>query len=344
MSRRALTLLLAIGLALVLGVGAAVAPVPYVELEPGPTFNTLGTENNRPDGTPVIVITGRQTYPDEGHLDLTTVGVQPRLTLSQALRGWFDRDVAVVPREIVYPPDQTDEQVDRANTEQMVQSQSSATTAALTSLRIPSQVVVAQVSASAPATGKLKEGDVLTSVDGTAVTGSAQLRDLISSRTPGSAVRVGYTRAGTAGVAVIATGRAEGEPQRAVIGVGPQDRFPVQVKINLEEVGGPSAGLMFALGIIDKLEPGSLTGGRYVAGTGTMADDGAVGPIGGIAQKLIAARKKGATVFLTPAADCGEALGNVPDGLQLVRVGSLSEALAGLSTLRAGGTPPTCTR
>jgi Lon-like protease len=337
-SRRALTLWLAALLALVLGAGSAYTQVPYVSLVPGETFDTLGTDG----GTPVIEVSGRPTYPTEGHLDLTTVGVRDHLTLAEAVAGWLNREEAVVPREIIFPPDQTDEQVQQANTQEMTQSQSSATTAALTSLRIPSQVVVTSVTDRAPAQGKLAAGDVLTTVDGAPATSSATLRDLIAKHAPGQTVRIGYTRAGQSGEASIVTAPAADDPARPVIGVAPTDRFPVTVTIHLEDVGGPSAGLMFALGIIDKLEPGPLNGGRYIAGTGTIDPAGKVGPIGGIAQKLVASRHKGATVFLTPADNCAEALANAPRGLELVKVASLTDALAALSTLRGGGTPAGC--
>ena len=195
MSRRTLTLLLSTLLATCLVVGALVAQVPYVALGPGPTFNTLGEE----DGKPVITITGRATYPTTGHLDLTTVGVQSSLTLGEALQGWFRRDEAVVPRDLVFPPGQTDEQVDEENTRAMTASQDAATTAALASLDIPVAVDVARPSPTAsPAQGRLQPGDVLTSVDGTPVTDPVQLRTLIGDRAVGEPVRIGYRRGSTA--------------------------------------------------------------------------------------------------------------------------------------------------
>ncbi|MCW2605803.1 MAG: hypothetical protein JWO60_496, partial [Frankiales bacterium] len=343
MSRRGLTLLLASLLALGMTASAAVATVPYVALGPGPTYDTLGTVG----GTPVISVSGRRTYPTEGELDLTTVGVVPRLTLVEALQGWFDDDLAVVPREVVYPADKSDEEVDAANSQAMTTSQDAATSAALRQLGIPitTEVVVASVKQGAPASGQLQPGDVVTSVDGTPVRDSKALRAAVSARTPGDVVSLDFTRAGASRTARLTTAAAEGEETpRAVIGVEPQDRadYPFDVTIRLKEVGGPSAGLMFALGIIDKLEPQPLTGGTHVAGTGEISPDGVVGPIGGIPQKLLGARKKGATVFLTPAANCAEALGAVPAGLRLVRVETLKDALEGLRQVRDGGAPRGC--
>ena len=338
MSRRTLTLLLSTLLAAVLVVLALVTQVPYVALGPGPTFNTLGEEA----GTPVIDIQGHEVYPDEGHLDLTTVGVQVRLTLARALLGWVQRDEAIVPRELVIPTGQTDEQADEENTRQMVLSQDSATTAALTQLKIPVSVEAAAVTEDSPAEGQLQPGDVLTSVDGTAVTGPTQLRTLIGDREVGQPVRVGYRRGSTTEEVVLTTASSGETPPRPVIGVETDVTYPFTVTIGLKDVGGPSAGLMFALGIVDKLEPGSLTDGRYVAGTGEISPDGQVSPIGGIQQKVVAARRKGAVLFLVPAANCADALANAPAGLQLAKVTSLSDALQALQAVRDGGTPPPC--
>ena len=338
MSRRALTLLLAALLALGLTLTAAVARVPYVALGPGPTYNTLGEV----DGTPVLEIDGRRTFPTDGHLDLTTVGVQPRLTLAQALRGWFERDLAVVPREVVFPPGRSDEQVNEENAAAMVASQSAAVGAAARQLGLSPQVLVSELAPTSAAEGVLEPGDVLLAVDGTRVTDSEQLRELVSDRAPGDPVRVAFERDGRRDEAVLTTKAAEGDADRAVIGVLTEERYDLDVDINLEDVGGPSAGLMFALGILDKLDEPSLTGGKYIAGTGEIDADGTVGPIGGISQKLIAARRKGAVAFLVPEANCQEAATRPPDGLTLVKVGTLQDALTGLEAVREGGSPITC--
>ena len=119
-------------------------------------------------------------------------------------------------------------------------------------------------------------------------------------------------------------------------------RFPFPVKINVGAIGGPSAGLMFALGIVDKLTPGGMTGGRFIAGTGEIAANGTVGPIGGIQQKMAGARAAGATVFLTPAANCPDTAGAVPQGLRLIKVYTLASAVRDLRALGAGQAVPTC--
>ncbi|MDP9181584.1 MAG: PDZ domain-containing protein [Actinomycetota bacterium] len=342
MSRRALTTLLASLLAFGLALAAGLQRVPYVVLSPGPAFNTLGTVGT----TEVLTITGLKTYPTDGALDATTVSVTDRVSLFEALQGWVSRDDAVVPRELIYPPERTQRQTDEQNAEDMRQSQDDATVAAMKVLGIKGtvQVSVGAVTAKGPAEGHLQVGDVLTTVDGKVVSDVASLRRFISDRVPGAKVVIGFTRAGKPGRVTLGTTATPDAEHRAVIGIqaAASSHFPVDVDIKLKDVGGPSAGLMFALGILDKLQPGSLTGGRVVAGTGEIDEQGKVGPIGGIAQKMRGALHAKATAFLVPAANCDEARATRPDGLTLIRVSTLEDALTGLATLKAGGTPRTC--
>jgi PDZ domain-containing protein len=344
-SRRTLTLLLSSAIALVLVLVVAVVRVPYVALAPGPTFNTLGVY----EGTPVISVSGHAVYDDTGNLNMTTISVVVPLTLAQALRGWFRHDYAVVPRDAIYPPDKTTDEVREEDEADFRESQSSATTAALRYLGYKGtvRVIADSVRKGAPADGVIKPGDALVSVDGTPVTGQKQLIELITTRKPGDPVRLGLLRSGkSVAVSLRTAAMTDNGRVRAVIGVTPLERvdFPVKVTISLGDIGGPSAGLMFALGIVDKLEPGSLTDGRFIAGTGTIDDEGVVGPIGGIQQKLIAARRNGATVFLVPADNCSEALSSPPDGLKLVKVSSLRTALSELHKLDTGAPTTACTK
>lgn len=123
---------------------------------------------------------------------------------------------------------------------------------------------------------------------------------------------------------------------------------PRRVKVTLElaDVGGPSAGLMFSLGIIDKIQGdgrgGDLTGGRTIAGTGTITASGEVGPVGGVPLKVVAARRDGATVFLLPRSECSQASENLPDGLRLVPVRDLDDAVSALKALSSEGKVPSC--
>ncbi|MER7331469.1 MULTISPECIES: PDZ domain-containing protein [unclassified Micromonospora] len=337
MRRRGVTVLLGALLTTLLSIGVLGAPIPYVVLGPGPTVNTLGKEN----GKEVIQVSGRETSTSAGQLRLTTVGVQPTVKLRSAIQGWFSDDEAVVPRELVYPPGESREEVEERNAEDFKVSQTSAETAALSELGYPVQVVVKTVAGDGPAAGVLKPGDVLTSVDGQPVPVAARLTELIRAKPAGTALEIGYTRGGAAATAKVTSREQDGRP-RIGVEIEQQQPHPFTLNIDLEDIGGPSAGLMFALGIVDKLTPEDLTGGKIIAGTGTIDDAGRVGPIGGIAQKLVGAKEAGAVAFLVPADNCAEAVRNPQPGLPLLRVGSLDEALTALETLRAGGQPTRC--
>ncbi|SBT50916.1 YlbL family protein [Micromonospora narathiwatensis] len=337
MRRRGVTVLLGALLTALLSIGVLSVPIPYVVLGPGPTVNTLGTSN----GKEIIQVTGRPASTSAGQLRLTTVGVQPTVRLRSALAGWFSKDEAVVPRELVYPPGESQQEVEKRNAEDFQNSQTSAETAALRELGYPVQVLVKAVTAGGPSTNALKPGDVLTSVDDQQVTSAARLTELIRAKPAGTELRIGYSRDGQPGTATVTSREQDGRP-RIGVEIDQQQPHPFTLKIDLGDIGGPSAGLMFALGIVDKLEPADLTGGKIIAGTGTIDDEGRVGPIGGIAQKLVGAKHAGAKVFLVPADNCAEAVSNPQPGLPLLKVTSLDDALKALETLRAGGQPTRC--
>ncbi len=331
-------------------------PVPYAELGPGPTVNTLGEH----DGEPVLKISGHKTYPARGHLNMTTVrvtGADYRMNMVEAVVGWLGHDKVVVPHDTLYPDDKTPEQVDQENAEDFSLSQENAKVAALRELDIEvgTRVIVDSVVKDGPSDGKLHAGDVIRAVDGQKVDRAEDIRTFVTKHKPGQQVVFTVVPAGVAkgndanraptrDVTVTAT-RAK-DDGRAMVGLqaGVEHTFPFTIDIKLADVGGPSAGLMFALGLIDKLEPGDLTGGEFVAGTGTIDEDGNVGPIGGIQLKTIAARDEGATYFLTPEANCATAAKDVPGGLTLVKVGTLDDALAALEDIREHRTDelPSC--
>lgn len=339
MRRRGLTVLIGAVIVAVLAGGVLAAPVPYVVLDAGPTVDTLGER----DGTEVIEIAGTGASSSAGELRLTTVGVDPETNLLGAIVSWFDGEEAVVPREQIYPPGQSPEEVQQRNRQQFTRSQDSAEVAALRHLGYPAQVLVAEVLPGSPTDGVLQAGDVITSVDGTSVEAVTELQQLITADPPGTSVTIEYVRDGDSDTVEITTRAAPDDPDTPRIGVAIdyQIDVPFEITIDLERIGGPSAGLMFALGIIDKLEPEDLTGGHVVAGTGSINGDGQVGPIGGIPQKLVAADQVGASTFLVPARNCQEAVANAPDGMVLVRVEDLDDALAGLAALRSDREPPT---
>lgn len=339
MLRRGLTVFVGAILALLLSLGMALLPVPYVALGPGPTVNTLGSR----DGHEIITITGTATSTSKGHLNLTTVSVSPDLNLGNALVGWFDGTVAVVPRDVVYPAGESREQVNKENAEAFKESQTSAETSALRELGYPVQVKVSKIQSGSPSTGKLAAGDILTSVDGTAVTSGQKLRELLGTKRAGQVVKIGYERGTATGTASITLAKG-GDDGRPLLRIQTTDEqpHPFQVSFDLDKIGGPSAGLMFALAVIDKVKPEDLTGGLFIAGTGEIDDEGKVGAIGGISQKMVAAKRAGATVFLVPAENCVEAAGSAPAGLELVRVETLHGALTALTRLRVGQRPQGC--
>jgi PDZ domain-containing protein len=341
MTRRSSTLLAGVVLLLVLvGLAFAHIRVQYVALEPGPTYNTLGSS----DGKQLITITGAPTTESKGQLRMLTVYEVDGLSAIDVFKGWLNGQVAVVPREVIIPPGQTQQQATQANTDEFRASQNSAITAALRHEGYPVEVVVTDVTAGKPAAGHLMAGDMITTVNGKQVLSSADLLEFVQADPVGTTLTVGYTRDGKPGTADLKTvAGTDGKPQIGVQ-VDQKQPSPLKIDFSLDNVGGPSAGLMFSLGIIDKLDPVDLTGGRIIAGTGTIDDDGNVGEIGGIAQKMVSAYDAGARYFLAPASNCAEALQNPVKGLTLVKVSTLDGALSALQDLRAGAKPPLCTK
>jgi Lon-like protease len=343
MSRRAATLLVAAAGVLIALAVAVISPVPYVALTPGPTLNTLGVSGSKP----LIQITGHPVYPTSGHLNMVTVsflgGPGTNFNIFAALRAWLSPDDAVVPQQEIFTPGQTPQQVARQDTEQMANSQQTAEAAALCQAGISFKTVdtIQATVKGMPATGRLQPGDVITAVDGRPVSCHADAGTLIRARRPGAPVQLTILRRGRTEHVRLATADAQGTPE---IGVQLMEGFvfPFTVTISIGNIGGPSAGLMFALGIIDKITPDNLTGGRFIAGTGEIEANGTVDPIGGIQQKMVGARAAGATIFLTPAANCPDTAGAVPAGMRLIKVSSLAGAVDALEALKAGKPVPSC--
>jgi Lon-like protease len=344
MSRRLVTLIIA-GVCVLAGlVVTAVTSVPYVALTPGPTFNTLG----KPDGRPLIQISGRPTYPTTGNLNMVTIsytgGPGVNFNIFNALGAWLTPSDAVVPESEIFSNGQSQQQVQQQDSQEMVGSQQDATAAALCYLNIPFQTVdpVQKVSKGMPAAGQLQKGDVITAVDATRVTCHESVVAMIRDRKPGAPVTLTIERNHVSKTIRLKTANFDNEP---VVGVDlgtPTFVFPFTVKIYIPDVGGPSAGMMFALGIIDKLTRDNLTGGKFIAGTGEIDATGAVEPIGGIEQKMAGARAAGATVFLAPAANCPDVRGAVPGGLRVVKVSTLAGAVQALDNIKAGRPVPSC--
>jgi len=337
---RTVVMLIAGFAAVLIGLLSALLPVKYAVLNPGPVLNTLGKDVN---GKKLIVISGHATYPTSGQLDLTTVSVvggpDRPITLVQVIKGWLDRTAAVVPEEQVFAPGVTQQQSEAENKAEMVTSQESATAAALSTLgiKVPTTLTVAGVDESAPAKGVLKADDVIQAVNGQTITDLKKLRAVLQDTKAGDDVTVQVRRKSGTETLKVAT-LASDTDGHTVLGVyiNPVFKFPFTVKIQIEDIGGPSAGTMFALGIIDTLTPGDLTGGKKIAGTGTIDVDGVVGPIGGIRQKLVGARNAGARYFLAPADNCSEVVKHIPDGLTVVKVATLNSARDAVTAIAAG--------
>jgi Lon-like protease len=341
-------------LAVVLVLVVAMLPSPYAIEEPGPVYDTLGSSGTGKDRTPLISIPGETTYPTTGRLDLLTVYVVGSVSGGPSwfdlAEAWLDPTKAVIPLEAVFPQGETREEADRQSAAEMTGSQRSAITAALTDLgyEVDGKVVVATVQPGTAAAGRLEEGDVVTSFDGERIDDACSLQNAVLANGTRTAT-VGITRDGdeqTLRIAPEAVADTAGGT-RPLLGVSTTATmsFPFSVDLRIDDVGGPSAGMMFALGIIDKLTPGSLTGGRHVAGTGTICGDGTVGAIGGIVQKMAAAKAAGATLFLAPASNCDEVVGHIPGGLDVVPVSTLSDSLDALEQVRDQGSVkglPTC--
>ncbi|WP_055698429.1 MULTISPECIES: YlbL family protein [Streptomyces] len=364
MPRRTGTMLASTLMLIALLCAGVLIKVPYSEMSPGPTVNTLGDH----DGEPVLQISGHKTYPTTGNLNMTTVRVTSadyNMNLAEAVYGWLAHDNIVVPHDTLYPDGKTEQQSSQENAEEFSQSQESAKVAALRQLDLPvkSQVIVSTVVKGDPAEGKLHAGDVIKAVDGTRVKEMTDVAELVTKREPGEPVTftivpvkeaAAAEKAGKEPTATedvkMTTKAAKDEKtgkERAIVGIqaGTDHTFPFTIDIKLADVGGPSAGLMFALGIVDKLTPQDLTGGTFVAGTGTITDEGKVGPIGGIEMKTVGARAKGAEYFLTPKDNCASAASDVPSGLTLVKVNTIGDAVKSLEKIRKGDTDdlPKCT-
>ncbi|MGB3370026.1 MAG: PDZ domain-containing protein [Rhodococcus sp. (in: high G+C Gram-positive bacteria)] len=340
MNRRIATLVAALVPVVVLGVVGTVITVPFAALGPGPTYNTLGDA----DGAPVVQIDGVDVDPTTGHLNMTTVAVRDQLNIFEAFGFWASGRQGLVPREEVYPPDKTKEEVQEGNQADFEQSEDSAELAALHHLGLPIVLVVGAVAPDGPAAGLLNDGERLVSVAGEPVDSVTAVRESVSARSPGDTIDIVVEKDGITRTESIVLGARPDDAQRGYLGVTPAEKpdVPFTVKFNLADVGGPSAGLMFSLAVVDKLSPGELSNGDFVAGTGTIDSNGVVGPIGGIPYKLIAAREAGATTFLVPASNCDEAVQNAPDGLRLVKVDSLDGAIDSLEAIGVGEEVPSC--
>ncbi|HVA59421.1 MAG TPA: S16 family serine protease [Mycobacteriales bacterium] len=347
MPRRTQALLVSVVAAVALFVVAWQLPVPYVALSPGPTFDTLGVQPG--SQTPLIRIQGRPTYPTRGHLILLTVGVNggpgDELNLFRAIAGWFNTKDLVLPEQFVFPAGQTPQQATHQQSQEMSQSQQDAMTAALYQLHVPGTVSIETVDPAQSASAVLQPGDEIVTVDNQPIHSIGDLLDVAKGLRVNRLVDMVVRRDGRiVRVGVNPTTESDTADYLPMLGFTPAETPlpPLKITIDLTNVGGPSAGTMFALGIIDKLTPGGINGGLTIAGTGAIGYKGDVLEIGGIKQKVFAALAAGATVFLAPTGECPDAASVAPPGLRVIPVATLSAALADLASLARGGPVPHC--
>ncbi len=350
-----------ISVAALVTVAFTAAPVPFALEHPGPWWNTLGNQsvfddcspNPTEEGTePLIEISGTTTYPTTGALDLLTVCLQGT---PEYMPNWFDvmqaylsPSQSVIPFEYVFPKGESQQEREESNAAEMVDSQGESIAAAMTYLgyTVEGGATVVSTSAGMPADGVLLPGDTVVAFNGLPVLSIDELRAAVQDAGSSQAVDITVIRDGVTIETSLTPVMKEGT---ALIGLVGQTKYtyPFEVTIHLNDVGGPSAGLMFALGIVDKVTPGDMTGGKNFAGTGTIDAQGNVGPIGGIRQKLYSALVAEAPYFLAPRDNCDEIVGNVPQGLQVFAVATMTEAVTAVSTVAAGNAAainelPTC--
>lgn len=344
--RRRRTRLLLIVAAVVAVFGALLLPVPYVILSPGPVFNTLGDYA----GEEILQIDGTTTYPTTGQLDMTTVrergGPYGPVPIAEAVLAALGGESRVVPEDLVFPPGVTSQQSREQGAAEFTAAQSYAVAAALSSLDIPvtEEALIARVEEDGPAWGVLEIGDIVLAADGQPVTSSSQFVEIVQAGTPGTDLSMRVRREDQEESLTVTLGENPDDPSQGRLGVLVRSVYqgPFPIEFSLGGVGGPSAGMMFALAIVDELTPGELTGGESIAGTGTIDPEGNVGAIGGIEQKMIGARSTGATLFLAPESNCDAVSGSIPNGLTVAAVSTLDEAKAAIAAFSSGEVPRGC--
>lgn len=329
----------------------SIIPSPYAIGTPGPTWDTLSSVPTQDGGeVPLVSIDGAPVYEASGELRLTTVsasrGTSQAFTLGRVVVGWLRSSEYVIPQEEVFGDPTEADEFERTSQLAWISSQESATVSALEALdmSVAAELTVVGLSPESNAVGHLAEGDVIVSVNGLPVPGYAALSESVAALSPGDVITVGVVREGVEHEAEFAT--IEGEGGRALMGilVDPIFELPIDVVVQIDSVGGPSAGLMFSLAIMDLLTPEDELQGALVAGTGAISPDGDVLPIGGIRLKMHGAVSDGSEYFLAPVENCAEVVGHIPDGLSVVAVDTLDDAYQAIRSIGAGAVEelPTC--
>ncbi len=345
----------------VFGFAAAVAlalPGSFLVQQAGPALDVTGDL----DGVQLLEISGADTYSTDTDFFMTTVSSYGNADIgvpgAQALAALFSRDRQIIPVRALYSPQDSAQNVDERNAAMMTSSQDSGTVAGLQAAgyTVPMTLNVAGASEGSPAEGKLESGDVLTRIsvspegdgnsESTELTTFADLSNVLFSLPAGTEVTVGFTREGenleatmrTQSYEADSTGWVHPGSRLGIYITATDPEFPIDVEYGVENIGGPSAGGMFALAIYDLLTEGSLGGDNRIAGTGTIAYNGDIGPIGGIPHKLDGAAKEGATYFLAPAENCAETIGFEPEGMEVFAVRTIDDSIAAAQAIESGDT------
>ena len=323
-------------------------PINVVIEAPGPTWNVL--DNGSSSSQDVLKVSGTETYPTQGALRMTTVSVSGcpgyPVTTADLIAAWFSADKRIVDRNEVCPQDQSAEQVEETGKAQMTASQDSAVIAALveTGKAGAMHLTVTEVTEQQTST-EIQAGDVLETItpeggQTTTITSFSQLRELMTTIAEGTRVTLGVRRGEQQASAALTTIAPQEGTTGSLLGLSLRISVDSQVEATFSrsDVGGPSAGMMFALGVVDEITPGALTGGKDISGTGTIDMTGQVGPIGGIQQKMAGAREAGSTFFLAPTSNCEEVKGHEPKGMQVFAVSTLHEAVTATQAIASGDT------
>lgn len=294
--------------------------LPLVAVSAGPARDVF----------PLIEVDGTQTTRPNGRLLLTTVNLVS-VNVFDALRGWADPAVAVVPERDLVPRGQSRREYEQVSLSQMDESKIAATVVVLRRLTgYPTQhgrgALIQDVLRGAPADGKLFPGDLIISADGKPVPDTRALSRAILGTRGRRPLKFEVQAGGENRSVMVRPERVEDHDPPILLGVVPVENFPFEVLIRSGDIGGPSAGLMWAVGLSDLLSPVDLTAGREIAGTGEIGLDGQIGPIGGIEEKIRAAEQAGADLFLVPDANLSAAR-QVAEDIELVPVSTLDEAL-----------------
>ena len=317
-----------------LTIATLLAPIPFVFFKPGVPDNVAGK---------IISIKDAKTYPINGKLFITSILVtNPDSPVfgAETLVNWAIGPHVVLPKESVYPPIQPAKKIERDSRNEMESSKVTSTAAALRYLGYDFDEVyyVSDIRDYSDAIKKLKIGDVITEIDGKEINQIEEIRTSYAKKSIGDSLLITVERKDKNGKVspvttqvILVENLDIEEKERPAIGilVGTSARFPIDVDFNLPGVGGPSAGLIFAVGIVEKLTEEDLVRGRKIAGTGTITASGKVGGIGGIEEKMVGASRIGATIFIAPRENCPD-IEHVPKGLKVIPVSTLSEAIEAL--------------